>query len=378
MTSKSHQVLISPLRWVYLSNPQLSNVNLVTSGYLAFWKISLGDLIPATYCKGISSNGTKRNFFKMTCSLHLQKNQPNILIGWSSRKGWFWVREPRNSSQNWLLQSRWVIVMKWWFHLEGSLLKVSAVKSDTEPQWHWSPQVNQVSNNTPRLTAAFKNAENSAEPPVTTICFLQICTVDKSERARSTGGRIRMNKDLELGFRTYAVFFHSYQCSPGQLLAVLAVFLQLKSTTSRLLCACGVMAVFTASRLKQVQGLNRPVANSGFLGVERRPTFQRRSSFFPRRPFFFLSPTLRFQSTQLPYGGADSSPAGWSRVVCESAHIQLVRRSQPKSSGPNCHFVQTPAQLSAADPPLHFAENSRAQTRRWQRVGGEGEWDSRP
>lgn len=35
----------------------------------------------------------------------------------------------------------------------------------------------------------------------------------------------------------------------------------------------------------------------------------------------------------------------------ESARIQLVRRSQPKSSGPNCHFVQTPAQLSAAEPP---------------------------
>lgn len=54
------------------------------------------------------------------------------------------------------------------------------------------------------------------DSPVTISCFLLICIVDKSERARSTGGRIRMKKDLELGFRTYAVYFHSYHWSPGR------------------------------------------------------------------------------------------------------------------------------------------------------------------
>lgn len=62
----------------------------------------------------------------------------------------------------------------------------------------------------------------------------------------------------------------------------------------------------------------------------------------------------------------------------ESARIQLVRRSQPKSSGPNCHFVQTPAQLSVAEPPatlrreqssadLTLAERAEAE---WAREGG--------
>lgn len=59
---------------------------------------------------------------------------------------------------------------------------------------------------------------------MTISCFLLICIVDKSERARSTGGRIRMNKDLESGIRTYAVYFHSYQESP-------ASFVQLTTET---------------------------------------------------------------------------------------------------------------------------------------------------
>lgn len=46
----------------------------------------------------------------------------------------------------------------------------------------------------------------------------------------------------------------------------------------------------------------------------------------------------------------------------ESARIQLVRRSQPKSSGLNCHFVQTLAQLSVPNPLLHFTENILVQT----------------
>lgn len=57
----------------------------------------------------------------------------------------------------------------------------------------------------------------------------------------------------------------------------------------------------------------------------------------------------------------------------ESARIQLVRRSQPKSSGPNCHFVQTPAQLSVAEPPATLRrEQSSADLTLAERAEGEG------
>lgn len=102
----------------------------------------------------------------------------------------------------------------------------------------------------------------------------------------------------------------------------------------------------------------------------------RRSSLFPRRHFFFFYLFLFF-----PFSGPPNLHMAVQTVHLragaewcgESARIQLVRRSQPKSSGPNCHFVQTTAQLSAAEPPATLrGEQSSADLTLAERAEAEG------
>lgn len=173
---------------------------------------------------------------------------------------------------------------------------------------------------------------------MTISCFLQICIVDKSERACSTGDRIRMNKDLELGIRTYAVYFHSYQWSSGQPMASL------------------VLAAHNRTMQSRVPGLGSgPITDVDFhhifvqYATRRRLVYIKRSTlasfaswadkisethfFLPAASFLSL-----FQSAQLPYGGADSSPAGWSRVVWRE-RSDPARQAQPaKVLGPKLSF----------------------------------------
>lgn len=228
------------------------------------------------------------------------------------------------------------------------MLKVSAVKGDAELQWQRSLQLIRWATTLPgsQLPSKMQKIQQSHQWLLAVLCRFELWTnpsVLAPLEARS--GWIKI-WNWALG-HMLCIFTLTGVPQGSVWLPLCFCSSQLKCTKSRFLCGLAVITdvgFYCTSRY--LVWIKR---RSTLASLASRADQNFRDALLSSRGVLF-SPLL-FQSAQLPYGAADSSPAGWSRVVRESAQIQLVRRSQPKSSGPNCHFVQTPAQLSAAEPP---------------------------